>query len=323
VFVDHLFARVTSYVDPAHLQPWSFYLAYLGRIAAATWPYLVLGLGALVLDPRRRPAALLLALWLIVPIALFSAASSKLVHYAYPALPALGIVGGQAFGLVRRLIGDVRRVEPPPRGLRVAMALVIVVALGVAATVAAFGPMEMVAGPLQVRTTKVVRPLVVALAAALAFAGRRRAAVAAVLGALALSEVGREHGRALERARETRRPLGEFVACVAAHSEVPRQIRVSVTTPLGRDHEYYFGRVGWRHWRPDPGHFTRMARDPDRDAPHVMDYESYRELVPAIAGWPAEMRAAMPLLPLRGHQLIALLPGRFAPCASADGGRIP
>jgi hypothetical protein len=245
------------------------------------------------------------------------------VHYAYPALPALGIIGGQAFGFVRRLIGDVQRRDPLPRGLRLAAIGVVLVALGVAATVALLGPMEMAVGPLHARTANAVRPLVVAVAAALALTGWRRAAVAAVLGALALSEVSREHGRALERVRESRRPLGEFVACVAAHSEVPRQIRVSVTRPLGRDHEYYFGRVGWRDWRPDPAHFTRMARDPDRDAPHVMDYESYRELVPAIAGWPKEMRAAMPLMPLRGHKLMALMPGRFAPCAEADARGIP
>jgi 4-amino-4-deoxy-L-arabinose transferase-like glycosyltransferase len=323
VFVDHLIARVQSAVDPAHLQPWNFYLAYLGRIVAATWPYLVLGLAALLADARRRPAALLLALWLAVPIALFSLASSKLVHYAYPALPPLGIIGGQSFGLVARLIGDVRRREPLPRALRLAAIAVVVAAVAVAGVVAAVGPMEMVVGPLQARTANAVRPLVVACAGLLALAGRRRAAVALVVGGLALSEVTREHGRALERVRATSRPLGEFVACVAAHSEVPRQIRVSVTTPLGRDHEYYFGRVGWRHWRPDPGHFTRMARDPDRDAPHVMDYASYRDLVPAIAGWPPEMRAAMPLMPLRGHHLIALLPGRFRPCAATGARGIP
>jgi 4-amino-4-deoxy-L-arabinose transferase-like glycosyltransferase len=323
MFIEHVVTRVTAAVDPTHLQPWWFYLDFVGRAAARGWPYLVVGAVAMAVSPRLRPAGVLLALWLILPVALFSMAASKLVHYVYPALLALAVLGGQAFGAAARLIGDVRARAPLPPRARLVTGAIAVIALAVAAVVAIVGPMQMDAGPLHARTAGPVRPLVVAAAAGLALLGRRRAAVAALAGALALSEVGREHGRALERVRVRHRPLGAFVACVAAHSEVPRQVRVSVGRPLFRDERYYLARVGWRDWAPDAVHLTRMVRDPDRDAPHVLDFRAYQSLVPAIASWPPETRAGAPLLPLRGHDLVALLPGRFRPCAAAGEDRIP
>ena len=323
MFVEHVVTRVTAAVDPTHLEPWWFYLDFVATTAARSWPYLVAGALAVTVPPRMRPAGLLLALWLLLPVALFSLASSKLVHYVYPALPALAVLGGQAMGAAARLIGDVRARAPLPPRARVVAGAIAVAALAVAAVVAIAGPMQLAAGPLHARTAGPVRPLVVAVAGGLALLGWRRAAVAALAVALAASEVGREHGRALERVRVRHRPLGALVACVAAHSEVPRQIRVSVGRPLYRDERYYFARVGWREWTPDPAHLTRMVRDPDRDAPHVLDLRAYRSLVPAIASWPSEMRASLPLLPIRGHDLVALLPGRFRPCAAAGADRIP
>ena len=323
MFVEHVVTRVTAAVDPTHLQPWWFYLDYVARSLGATWPYTLAGVIVLAATPRLRPAGLLLALWLVLPVALFSLAASKLLHYVYPAMPALAVVGGQAFGFAARLIGDVAERDPlPPRG-RIAVIAVVAIALLLAIVVAVAGPMQLDAGPLQARTAKPIRPLVIALAGALALAGRRRGAIAAVVLALAASEVVREQGRAVERARVVTRPLGALVECVAAHSEVPRQMRVSVTRPLYRDERYYFARVGWRDWAPDAAHFARMVRDPDRDAAHVLDFRSYQSLVPEIASWPPETRALTTLAPLRGHDLVVLLPGRVRPCADADAGGNP
>lgn len=317
MFVEHVVTRVTASVDPAHLQPWWFYPAFVAGTLGRGWPY-VLG-GAIVLAARRetRPAAVLLGLWLVVPVLLFSLAASKLPHYVYPALPALAVVGGQVFGAVARAIGDVRRREPLPPRARWAAAVAAALGLALAAAVVVSGPLRADLGPLSARTARPERPLAVAAAGILAVLGRRRAAAAVLALGLAASEVDREYGRALETARVARRPLGGLVDCIAVRSGGERRIRVAVARPLFRDERYYFARVGWRHWRPDPDHLTRRMRDPERDTPLVLDYASYRALVPRMQEWPAEVRGATGFAPVRDRDLYVLLPGRFHDCAAA------
>lgn len=323
MFVEHVVTRVTAAVDPTHLQPWWFYSALVADTLKMTWPYIVVG--AVVLGIRRQtwPAAILMAAWAVVPILLFSLAASKLGHYVYPALPALAVIGGQAFGAAVRVVGDVRRVSPVSRRVRAALALLVLGALALAIAVALQGRVSVALGPLDVRTASPARPLLAAVAGMLVIAGRRRAALGLLAVALAFSEVDREYGRALDHAAVRRRPLGGLVECIGAHSGgEERRIRVSVGRPLFRDERYYFGRVGWREsWPLDPAHLTRRVRDPERDTPIILDYAQYRALIPDMSMWPPEMRASTAFAPIRDRGLFAILPGRFRPCASAAAAR--
>jgi len=294
MFVEHVATRVTAFVDPAHVQPWWFYPAFVAGTLTMTWPYVVAGAVALAWRARTRPAAVLVALWFVVPIVLFSLAASKLAHYVYPALPALAVIGGQAFGAAVDLVGDMRRVAPVCRRARMALAMLVTGALTLALVVALRGRVDVALGPLNVRTASPARPALAAAAGVLVLFGRRRAAVGVLGVALAASEVNREYGRALEHAAVRRQPLGAFVACLSAHSGGDqRRIRVSIGRPLWRDERYYFGRIGWRESKElDPGHLTRRVRDPERDTPVVLDDEHYRALLPSMVEWPPEIRAS-------------------------------
>lgn len=108
VFIlDHNLLRFTS---TRHAHPGSvWYYVPVLLLGLFPWSALLLpGFGAL--EPRRRPADRLLLLWLLLPLAFFSAAGSKLPGYILPCLPPLAlIIGRGATALVRG--------EALPRGL--------------------------------------------------------------------------------------------------------------------------------------------------------------------------------------------------------------
>lgn len=113
-----LLARSTQVVE-AHFTPPLFYvdsiLAQLGPALLAL---------AICLSNRscrqllRQPAGLLLLLWLLLPLALYSMAKSKLYWYVYPQLPPLALIIGVA--LISAIRGGLHRVP----------ALVAVIVLG-------------------------------------------------------------------------------------------------------------------------------------------------------------------------------------------------
>ena len=318
-FFGHVVTRVGAYLDPVHLQPWWFYPLIVYETLHVTWPYFVGGLLALAWRARTRPQpeATLVALWLVVPVVLFSFATSKLAHYIYPALPAVAVIGGQVFGAAVALVGDVRRRAPVSPRVRMALAVLGASALVLAVIVMVRGRVDVALGPLDVRTGTPARPAVVGAAALLACAGRRRAAAALLGAALAVSEVDREHGRALARARAVNRPLGTMAECLASRSGGGgRRMRVTVGRGLTRDERYYLDRVGIREQGElDTGQLARRLRDPERDVPVVLGSQEYRALWPRLAEWTPEARASTTFAPIPGHDMVILLPGRFRPCA--------
>lgn len=90
--LNHNLERFTSTV---HRHPGPFYY-YLPVLLAGLFPWSGLSLPALFgIRPRRSRADLLLLLWLVLPLAFFSAAGSKLPGYILPCLPPLALLLGR------------------------------------------------------------------------------------------------------------------------------------------------------------------------------------------------------------------------------------
>jgi 4-amino-4-deoxy-L-arabinose transferase-like glycosyltransferase len=106
----HNLQRFTSVVNH-HLQPWWFFLPVLVVASLPATPLLLLGLGRALtpLDPGRwrprpRPPqdslALFAACWLLVVLAFFTLAATKLPSYWLPATPAAAVLIVQAVGAI-------------------------------------------------------------------------------------------------------------------------------------------------------------------------------------------------------------------------------
>jgi 4-amino-4-deoxy-L-arabinose transferase-like glycosyltransferase len=315
----HVFARVASYVDPAHVQPWWYYLHFLARGLPDSWGYLAAG--GLALAWRawkgRAPGAALVALWAAVPVLLFSLSTSKLGHYVFPAVPALAVIAGQAFALVVAVLrGAAAAAAPPERARTVALA---VAALALLAAI--FVGVEM-RGSIAFRG-RIYGPaspapaVLVALAAVVASVGGWR--VCAGLFALAWIAADVEYGyqKALVRARARGRHLGGLADCVRARlGGRPAAFHVHAERGLGRDEKYYFRRVGLEE---DPeGDLQRLeSRVRDPAEPVVITVAQYRRLVARMARWADEEHARTSVALLPHRDLVVFLPGDLRPCAAA------
>jgi 4-amino-4-deoxy-L-arabinose transferase-like glycosyltransferase len=106
-FVYHdTIARTTVGLDPGHLHGVGFYAAVLGEAFGHWWPAIVPALvwlwRLLPAAGARQRAALLVAVWPVVVLALLSLSVSKLAWYLDPALPPLAILLAAGCGEVGR-----------------------------------------------------------------------------------------------------------------------------------------------------------------------------------------------------------------------------
>jgi 4-amino-4-deoxy-L-arabinose transferase-like glycosyltransferase len=181
MFRQHVFARFTGALDPRHLHPWDYYLREIARLLAdARCDWLVVA-GAIVLLYRvvrwRDGLAWTVLVWGVLPLALISALTSKLLHYSYPFLAPLAIAGGVALaaplGLLKepleRLAGRLERAHlfglpallARPRARQIGLAIGSL-AIALAALALVFGTTKIVVAGLVVRNSSVMRPLAVA-----------------------------------------------------------------------------------------------------------------------------------------------------------------
>ncbi len=108
----HVFKRFTASLDPNHLHPWPFYFVQTWkelRIAGTAWVTLA-GIASLVATAVWRKPWLprVVLIWGVLPVAVISIGTSKLLHYAYPFWPAVGLAAGLIVAQV------VRAIDGPP-----------------------------------------------------------------------------------------------------------------------------------------------------------------------------------------------------------------
>jgi 4-amino-4-deoxy-L-arabinose transferase-like glycosyltransferase len=108
IFGAAVYTRLTTYLNPAHVQPWYFYFASLwsALVASETAVWVAAGL-ALVLWRILRtgwPDGVMVLLWFALPVGIISLGTSKLYHYIYPFLPPLALAAGYAAAVAWRTL---------------------------------------------------------------------------------------------------------------------------------------------------------------------------------------------------------------------------
>jgi 4-amino-4-deoxy-L-arabinose transferase-like glycosyltransferase len=332
----HVYERFTVGLDPSHLRPWSFYATQIWRewaASGAAWGVL-LGLAFLVAraGPARDWRARVLLTWALVPLALISVGSSKIIHYALPFLPPLAIGTGwmlaAAVGIVRGWLGGSR--EAAARPLRRAAALAGFAALALAVWTLWVGPADLaLPSGLTLRNQSIWRP---ALAAGLLLwlGGALRQGVVwsvAVLVASMLLPV-HAYGATVTRIRQERHPLRTIRDCVAARAAAGAIVSPGTfaASPLvTHGYLYYLRKIGPFATGRDDEQIDAQVRarllDPQHQSVVIMAVGDYR-------AWLARARAAGgagggPLsdrdLPLPVHvepDFVVLLPGAYGACVA-------
>jgi hypothetical protein len=317
---------------PEHLEPWHHYFTatwreygYADALVAVTAGLVTLGYAAW---RRGGWLARVILLWFLLPYAVMSLGTSKLLHYTYPFVPPLALGGGLAcaFGLHAlrgilgsRIDGALRRRLPRSSAWTVApLAQGALLTLG--GIFVALGAWTAVAGPVVLeidgvrvfRNGSVIRPLVLtALCFGLTTWGRRVGPVAAVAVLLLVLPLDRyvENAR---RVVTTHHPLREIRDCVVEVQRTSPDVRRGVLRATGdilRPSYYYYMRHAGP-WRiADPPHDgAALAGALARGAamPVVVTYGKYRELAREDRSAPAGV--------LVEPDVAILLPGPFESC---------
>lgn len=337
LFTQHVVTRMTSSLDPAHLEPWYFYFV-------RTWRELdhgdslllaLAGLATLGWRAWRRDALpQLLLIWWGLPFLLISLGTSKLVHYAYPFLPPLALGAGFAcVAAVRALHGRLgSRMAAPlaedpvlSAAIRRPWLRAVLVACGLAAL--ALAVWTFVAGPRVtltlggtdlLRNSSVLRPLLLG-GLLLMFAGYPRTTTGAVLvGGLLLfvpMEKYEERARYTSSIEHPLRAARDCMLAVAASGRSPAA-GVYVPDPVRLTHPYYFYFRGTGPWAAGTADWPREVEARlSAGTPVILTADQWD----LVRGRPDEqVRAA--LAGVAGvwvdTEVALLLPGAYAGCRS-------
>jgi 4-amino-4-deoxy-L-arabinose transferase-like glycosyltransferase len=318
----HVYTRMTSFLEPQHVQPWWYYWVNLYRgfwFSDSAWLVLA-GLLLLVVQTVRRrwPDGLLLLLWFALPMVVISFGTSKLIHYTYPFVPPLALGAGYVTALAVMLVPPWLSRQAKARG-----PLVIVAAGATAIVVATLlsGEMRVALGGLVIRNSAVLRPALVALFAAVLASGWRAAPrLAAPLLVLALLPVS-AYAETLGRLNLDVAPIRTARDCLlgaeSAAGTSPAGLYVDVPDYLmGHPVYYYLRQV--RPWTRaqsvGPVRIARYLLDPSSPRPVLISGERYQEFLHgATDGVPVDYeKASAPIVTFADNWL--LLPGRFGAC---------
>ena len=318
IFGKHVVTRLTSHLDPDHLRPAPFYLEWLGTSWYRSGAWLFVLTGAFLTVVRIRAArgsdAILLWLWLVIPLILLSAMTSKLGHYFYPFLAPCALTAGLA---VAWLAGELEAPKSPlPKRvqmllarqlgakLRLGLALTGLLCLTAAVATALQGGLALeIGGWLRIHNHSVLRPLVlgICIAANLLINQFRWLLLTLVLIPTIFS-----YTAILDNLGETRRPLGTLQACL---SDQARDGEISIVSllPEGtpRTHPvFYYGVEG----RPVDAGLADLTK-----TPAWMLEPTHRELASGIPAY----RMPGAWVHARGGNQMALItfPSTLADCA--------
>jgi len=352
ILAEHVVTRFRTYLNPAHVQPWSFYFTEMfARFTDSGSQWLVAaGLATLVVQTIRRrwlDGALVVA-WFAVPLVLISFGTSKLYHYAYPFLPPLALAAGYLAALVIAVapapltrilqwVHDALVARLPSMGracgrpaVRATLLVVAIAAALVAAVSLLYGPIRLSVNELSLfKSSGVVRPgIVVLVCGFLAGVGKRasRAVVALLVASVMPLQAYRDQ---LPRLLIDEHPMRTATQCLArVEADVPAASRgLYLDLPgqyISHPLYYYFRRIGpWNH--TEAGDLAAIGHhfdDPAAWKPMLLWDATYQAFVNQRA---AAQGGRPPLLPIVAlPDVVLLLPGPFTACAptlKTDGSR--
>lgn len=342
LFGAHIYQRFTSFLDPAHLHPWYFYVTQTWAELGYSNSQLIAAAGLAVLAFRaiksRWFLARLVLVWGLLPVALISVGTSKLIHYAFPYWPVLGLGAGLAFADGARLIDHfagpyltrgIGRVAPAwsassPAVRRARLTLIGIAALAmiVAAWTALGGPIAIVIGGARVfRNGTVLRPIV--LAGILATVAGYATTVARMFGILVLCLVlpFRTYQDKVHKLTRVDRPLHAMRDCLLAEPASDRRgIFVASPNELAHPYFYYLRNTGpWVESNAFVPSTTMTHLDGTAPTPVIMQKADYVALLAQLGSAPPDERTIRLRQVLRGgvateDQVLVLLPGDFAAC---------
>jgi 4-amino-4-deoxy-L-arabinose transferase-like glycosyltransferase len=281
----HVYQRFTSTLDPGHLHPWHYYLGQMFAFWESGALVLIaagFGLVAGWAARRHAPSSAVLLIWLL-PLAVLSAVTSKLYHYAFPFVPALALMAGYFAAIVpavgwaafdralERTYAAAERRWPGVTGLvrRRPVRAVLGLALGVCFVLAAgsllFGRVELTVGSIELASAGVMRPgLAAFVAGALLMPPRRyrRWLLVLLVGCLLPLQGYRDSLALLAADVHPRRSVSACISAIQA-SGTSRGLRVDdPIETISHSVFYYFERIApWRRGS-DAGDVPALARSP-------------------------------------------------------------
>lgn len=337
---EHVLKRMTAYLDPTHLHPWYWYLQQMWKEfenEQMRW-LIVAGVVTLLVQAARRRwfEGMVVLLWAAVPMAIISAGTSKLYHYAYPYLPPITLAAGYLVALVvmlapaplRRLLEAAEdrvatRLAPllgspvSPGARRIAMVLVMVGAALAIGAVALGGLKFDVGGRTVFRSSGIWRPIALILVAAIVTRSSARVTKLVVaIVAFNVMPLDAYRGQ-LEWTSRGAHPMRSAAACVQqVQASAGTNAGIYIDMPEGIWHPlyYYFRRV-----RPVTEATTPLDPVIDR---YLLDPAAARPVLISDAAWRRyQMRRAQaggtalspPMVPFLNSLL--LLPGPYATCS--------
>jgi 4-amino-4-deoxy-L-arabinose transferase-like glycosyltransferase len=344
MFAAHVYERFTVGLNQAHVHPWHYYLGMMAEgftRSGLQWLVPIGMLTLLVQSLRRRwfEGAIVL-LWGTIPLALISAGSSKLYHYAYPFLPPLTIAAGYLVALILmlapvvlrkilehaddflgRLVPRLSEAGKQPVIRRIGTG-VIWLAAGLAVGALLFGVVRVGAGNLQLfKSSGIIRPLAAIVLAGLLI--RRSALVATLVVVLTILwwmpvSVYESTIRQLSVEKHPLRDASDCVRQVEARlgGSGPAGLYVDTDSSMWHPIYYYFRRVRpWtRQATPAPDILDRNLHDAAALRPSLVQEDRYRDY---LHGPEASRFTGGPSPPMISmFEYVLLLPGPYSRCST-------
>ena len=339
MLAEHVYARFTTALNPAHVQPWYYYVARMWsafEVARVQWLVLA-GLVVLGIQTVRRRShdGAVVCMWATIPLALMSLGSSKLYHYAYPFVPPVALAAGYIVGLtallgppvvrkaLERVDDGIGRYLPQLRALATkgwVRAVAAVLTWAAVATVfwsETWGQARVSLGrTVLFRSSGVLRPMVAILAAAIVTRRSQTASVVLVAIVVGSALPFAAYRDTLPRLTAARHPLRDAADCVRRVQDgLPADARtglyVDTDSSMWHPINYYFRRVHpWTHqYAPDAEKFLGYVSDPAQFRPILVQEARYR----LYTSGEQATRISPPLIPL--SEYVLLLPGPYRVCS--------
>jgi 4-amino-4-deoxy-L-arabinose transferase-like glycosyltransferase len=343
MFQEAVVTRMTSYLDPVHVQPWYFYAAGLHRWLSGSGTFVLAVAGVIVLGVqtarRKWPEGVLILLWMVLPIVAISLGTSKLYHYTYPFLPPIALAAGYVAALalavgpapVARILAKLNPRQPAMPAVSAALARPAVRAtlLAIAFTAFVIAVVTIVTGPIRItigstdvfKSSGIFRPLIVVVVCGLlADVGRtsaRHVTLILVLSTLPFPAYRYALGR-LNAGEHRMRTARDCLVRLEATTGGSRGMYIDLPPEnLPHSHYYYFRAVRPWTWSDYPGseELLRYLDDPREQRP-VLAWNSTLQHF-SNAQTPTERaRASIGriVMPDSLDRILLLLPGPYGVC---------